>query len=160
MTEREVCVAFGSTYPYSRGGIEVLFTDIFNRIMDERKWDVVALARKPRERTQSVFSDPLPTDSLPSLRRAPFGKFFDFIYLSFLDLIYFDKRVSSLANSYLQKFNAVVTPDPLLTVELCKRKKRPRVIQFVSGALADTISKIQPLLRSYTTEIEARLLGG
>ncbi len=156
MADRKVCVAFGSLYPYSPGGIEVLFTNIFNRIIDEKKWDIVALARIPRKQKQSVFSNQLPTIGLPSLRSAPFGKLFDFIYFSFLDLIYFDKRVSSLASSYLKEFDVVVTPDPLLTVELCKRKQRPRVIQFVSGSWADTISKVQPLLRSYTTKIEAR----
>ncbi len=141
-------------YPYERGGVDVLYTSVFNTILDKKQWDIVALVRTPRKPKCSAFRDPLPTVTLPSLRSPPFGKLFEFVYLSFVDQIYYDKRVSSLTDTYLQRFDAVITPDPLLTVELCKRKNRPRVIQFVSGAWADTIARSQPFLRSFVERIE------
>jgi len=141
-------------YPYERGGVDVLYTSVFNIILKEKQWEIVALVRTPRKPQRSAFSNPLPTVMLPSLRSSLFGKLFEFVYLSFLDQLYFDKRVSALADNYLQRFDVVITPDPLLTTKLCKQRNRPRVIQFVSGAWAETVLRSQPLLYSFAKRIE------
>jgi glycosyltransferase involved in cell wall biosynthesis len=154
LTERRVCVIFGTLYPFNSGGVHVLFTSIFKSIAQEKQWEVVALSRRPRKSKHSAFRYSLPTVILPSLRSSPFGKLFEYIYLSFIDEFYFNKRVSSLADNYLKRFDVVITPDPLLTFELCKRKNRPRVIQFVSGAWAETVAKSLPLLGSFAQRIE------
>ncbi|MFW9957313.1 MAG: glycosyltransferase family 4 protein [Candidatus Odinarchaeota archaeon] len=154
MTERRVCLIFGTLYPFYRGGVDVLFTSIFEAVKQEKQWEVVALARRPRKFKRSAFIYSLPTAVLPSLRSGPFGKLFEYVYLSFIDQLYFNKRISSLADNYLKRFDVIITPDPLLIIELYKQKKRPKIIQFVSGAWADTVARSQPLLGSFAERKE------
>jgi glycosyltransferase involved in cell wall biosynthesis len=58
-------------------------------------------------------------------------------------------------DSYFGQFDIILTPDPALTVSLCRLKTRPRILQFVSGAWADTVARSQPLLSGYARRIEA-----
>ncbi|MFX1563355.1 MAG: glycosyltransferase family 4 protein [Promethearchaeota archaeon] len=154
MTKRRVCLALGSLYPYIRGGVEILFTNIFRIAMSSHKWDVEVLSRKPRTRKSLAINNPLPTSFLSTFRSSRLGRIFEYIYLSFLDQVLFSKKVASLTDSYLSKFDVIITPDPLITYHLSKRKKHPKIIQFASGAWAFTVSAIQPLLRPYAQRIE------
>ncbi|MHA1908840.1 MAG: glycosyltransferase family 4 protein [Candidatus Thorarchaeota archaeon] len=139
-----------------RGGVEIFYTNIFREVINKTGWDVEVLARKSRRRLTRVFSNPLPVVTLRSIRSSFFGRLFEFIYLSFLDLILFGKSVASLLDTYLRNFDVVITPDPIVTVELCKRTNanRPVVIQFVSGAWAETLASKQPLLLKIAQKIE------
>jgi glycosyltransferase involved in cell wall biosynthesis len=137
-----------------RGGVEVLFTGVFQYIAKKTGWEVVVLARRPRRPMANAFDRPLSTVAMASLRSLPIGRLFEFVYLSFLDQLLFGVRVGALAESYLRSFDVIVTPDPIITLELSKRPGRPKVIQFVSGAWADTVSATQPKLSSVARKIE------
>jgi glycosyltransferase involved in cell wall biosynthesis len=74
--------------------------------------------------------------------------------LAFTDQLLFSKKVAAMAETYLSNFDVIITPDPLVTYYLAKKHKRPKIIQFVSGAWAYNVSKTQPLLTPYVQRIE------
>lgn len=155
---RRICIVLGSYYPFMQGGVETLFTTVFQKLIEKTGWDIEVLVRRSRRKLQRVFPNPLPCVTLPSLRTSFFGKLFEFIYLTFVDLLLFGKSVASLHDTYFQRFDMVLTPDPIVTVEMIRRRKskHPMIVQFVSGAWAKTLAAKQPLLLQMARKIETR----
>ncbi len=155
-SRRRVCIIFSSSYPYSRGGDELLFTDIAKWIQKQNDWEFVALGRKPRVSRAVSIEKHLPIASVSTLRTSVFGRLFEYVYLSFLDGFFYGKRVSSLRDSFLSNYDVIITPDPLITIHLAKRRSRPRLIQFVGGAWAENAAAVQPLLGPLFRSLEQK----
>jgi len=154
VAKRRICIVLGSYYPYFRGGIEVLYTQIFRSLIEKEGWDVQVIVRKLRKKKKIAFEYFLPSLQLPSLRSSFFGRLFEFIYLSFLDQVFFGILIGYLSNKHFRKYDVVLTPDPIVTIELAKRKIS--VIQFVSSEWARTVTAAQPLLYSIASRIESK----
>jgi glycosyltransferase involved in cell wall biosynthesis len=122
-------------------------------MMGELGWYVNVLAKKPRSPSPIAFEKPLPTVSINNLKSLPFGRIFEYIYLSFIDDCLYGVMVSAL-DSLLERFDILITPSPLVTLHVAKRRKRPKIIQFVSGAWADNVSAKQRCLKHLAHKIE------
>ncbi|MFW9848210.1 MAG: glycosyltransferase family 4 protein [Candidatus Thorarchaeota archaeon] len=152
--KRSICIILGSLYPYVRGGDELLFTDIANRITQQTDWEFSILCRKPRNILEIAIENHLDFYPLKSLRSQSFGRMFEFIYMSFIDIVYFSKQVAKLRNSFLSDFDALIVSDPMITYELVKHSDRPPVIQFIGGTWADNVGATQRFLKGIVRKIE------
>jgi len=155
LPNRRICIIIGSEYPHHRGGNESLFTDLGNALIEHKGWKTVVLARKPRKLKRIVYSEPLPTLPIPTLRTLPVGRLFDYVYTSFFDQMYFGKRIAMLSGRLARFFDVIITPDPIITKKVTSKRRRPRIIQFVGGLWAENTCATQPLLGPIARRIEA-----